>query len=352
MTGVRARGEDIRRFILEHVGKHPADIAKIAADHFGITRQAANKHLQKLTAKKALVESGKTRAKTYSVCPLSVWEHRYEIKEGLAEDVVWRNDILPTLGKLPDNVSNIWHYGFTEMFNNAIDHSAGQLIMVKISKTAASTDMVISDNGVGIFKKIQAALGLMDPRHAILELAKGKLTTDPTMHSGEGIFFSSRMFDSFDIASEGAIFSHAYGDKEDWIGEADKLKGTHVIMKLNNHTARTLKKVFDQFSSGDDYGFNKTIVPVKLAQYGNDQLISRSQAKRVVSRVELFKVVVFDFTGVPSVRQAFADEIFRVFANQHPEIELHAFKANSEVKRMIERVKSGAANDDGQTTQQ
>jgi len=38
-------------------------------------------------------------------------------------------------------------------------------------------------------------------------LAKGKLTTDPKRHSGEGIFFSSRMFDEFDILS-GGVFSH------------------------------------------------------------------------------------------------------------------------------------------------
>ena len=306
-----------------------------------ITRQAANKHLQKLTSEKALAESGKTRGKSYRICPISEWENTYETTDRLAEDVVWRTDVTPVLGQLPENVLNIWHYGFTEMLNNAIDHSGGSQITVRIKKTAVTTEIRISDNGVGIFRKIQSALGLLDPRHAILELAKGKLTTDPARHTGEGIFFSSRMFDSFDIISEGAYFSHEFGDKEDWIVEVGHLNGTHVFMKLNNHTARTTRKIFDQYSSGDNYGFNKTVVPVKLAQYGNDQLISRSQAKRVVARVELFKVVVFDFAGVATIGQAFADEIFRVFARQHSEIELHAIKANSAVKRMIERAKSG-----------
>jgi hypothetical protein len=77
------------------------------------------------------------------------------------------------------------------------------------------------------------------------------------------------------------------------------------------------------------------------AQYGNDKLISRSQARRVVARVDLFKVVVFNFTSVPTIGQAFADEIFRVFAQQHPEIEIYASHANSEIKRMIERAKAG-----------
>lgn len=342
MTRVSARGEDIRRFILEHVEKHPADISKLVAEHFKITRQAVNKHIQKLTSEKALVESGKTRNRSYALRQLPEWEELYDITTGLAEDIVWRTRIAPVLGNMPGNVLDIWHYGFTEMFNNALDHSGGTEIYAGIRKTAISTEMFLSDNGVGIFKKIQTELNLLDERHAILELAKGKLTTDPKHHTGEGIFFSSRMFDDFYILSGGVYFSHKFGDEEDWILEREKYEtGTTVWMKINNHTARTTKKIFDQYSSGDDYGFNKTVVPVRLAQYGNDKLISRSQAKRLLARVELFRIVMFDFTGVDSIGQAFADEIFRVFAQEHPEIELIPYKVNSAVKRMIDRAKSG-----------
>jgi hypothetical protein len=113
-------------------------------------------------------------------------------------------------------------------------------------------------------------------------------------------------------------------------------------MRLHNHTARTLRKIFDQYTSDDDFRFDKTVVPVELAQYGDDKLVSRSQAKRLLARVELFKSVYFDFENVATVGQAFADEIFRVFAQQHPDIEFVVIHANSEVKRMIERVKHGA----------
>jgi hypothetical protein len=120
--------------------------------------------------------------------------------------------------------------------------------------------------------------------------------------------------------------------------------GTTVFMELSNHTSRTSQKIFDQYAGPDeDYGFNKTIVPVNLAQYGNDKLISRSQAKRVVARLELFKTILFDFSGVPTIGQAFADEIFRVFANEHPGISLLPIHANSEVSRMIARVKHATA---------
>ncbi len=341
MTRIRARGEDIRRFILEQVEKSTADLSKTTADKFKITRQAVNKHLQRLVTEGALSRSGKTRASQYRLAPLSEWRKDYEIKPGLAEDVVWTRDTKGVLGTLPDNVINIWHYGFTEIFNNAIDHSAGSSISVQIKKTAMTAEMLISDNGLGIFKKIQAAMDLLDERHAVLELSKGKLTTDPKRHTGEGIFFTSRMFDSFNILSGGVFFSHVFGDTEDWILEsAGTSGGTWVWMKLNNHTSRTTTKVFDTYSSGD-FGFTKTVVPVKLAQYGEAKLISRSQAKRLLARVELFKTVIFDFAEVELIGQAFADEIFRVFALQHPEIDLVPIKSNSAVKRMIEKARQG-----------
>lgn len=342
MTRVRARGEDVRRFILSNVDKHATNIAKVTAEHFGITRQAVSKHLQRLTSEGALAETGQTRNRSYRLSPLVEWRKQYPIASGLAEDLVWRGDVRPVLGQVPDNVVDIWHYGFTEMFNNAIDHSDGTQIVIRIRKTAVTTEMLVSDDGIGIFKKIQTAMDLLDERHAILELSKGKLTTDPKNHTGEGIFFTSRMFDCFDILSGGVFFTHQIGDDADWLLETEKfLNGTSVWMELSNHTARTTTKIFDQYSSGDDYGFHKTVVPVKLAQYGEDKLISRSQAKRVLARVELFRIVMFDFNGVEAIGQAFADEIFRVFANQHPDIQLLVTKANSAVKRMIERAKAG-----------
>lgn len=341
MTRIRAKSEDIRKFILEHLEGHPHDVSKLTSEHFGITRQAVNKHIQRLCSEHAIVEAGKTRNRTYKLAALSKWDKRYELAPGaLAEDVVWRDDIGKVIGDMPDNVLAIWHYGFTEMFNNALDHSSGTSIHIEISGNAASTEMIVQDNGVGIFKKIQTALGLLDERHAILELAKGKLTTDPMRHTGEGIFFSSRMFDEFDILSGGVFFSHRFEDREDWILEQSRFNnGTLVWMKLNNHTSRTTSKIFDQYSSGDEFGFTKTVVPVKLARYGNENLISRSQAKRLLARVELFKKVLFDFKEVPSVGPAFADEIFRVFAKGHPDIELLAIHASSEVKRMIDRAR-------------
>lgn len=341
MTRLRKRSEAIRIFILENIEKTPRGISNLTAQHFSISRQAVNRHLQMLTAEGALIRTGRTRSQSYKLSPILESRQTYAISPELAEDVAWTQDVLPLVKNLPENVVDILHFCFTEMFNNAVDHSAGAYISLHISRTAANTQIALTDDGIGIFKKIQEAMKLVDERHAILELCKGKLTTDPAKHTGQGIFFTSRLLDSFDVLSGSVYFSHVLESEVDWILERPEFQsGTTIFMKLNNHTARTSKKIFDQYSSEEDYGFIKTVVPVKLAQYGNDTLISRSQAKRVLARVELFKTVVFNFEGVPIIGQAFADEIFRVFANAHPEISLVPLKANTAIRRVIEAARA------------
>jgi anti-sigma regulatory factor (Ser/Thr protein kinase)/biotin operon repressor len=341
VSKVREKGEQVRSFILANIEKHSGDIAALAADEFGITRQAVNKHLIRLREQGTIVKEGSARAPAYKMVPLMTRNFVYPLTPDLQEDVIWRSAIRETIAPLPDNVLNIWHHGFTEMFNNAIDHSGGTEIFVQVSKNAVSTEIIVSDKGVGIFKKIQAEFDLLDERYAIFELAKGKLTTDPKNHSGEGIFFTSRMFDSFEILSGGLYFGHERGKPENWLLERSKAEsGTSVFMQLNNHTSRTTKKIFDEYTEGDDYEFDKTIVPVNLAKYGMDELISRSQAKRLLARIELFKKVIFDFKDVEQIGQAFADQIFRVFANEHPEITLSPINMSVDVSNMVSRAKA------------
>jgi len=342
VTGVRARGEEVRRFIVDNVGVHPKDIGRVTATRFGISRQAVNLHLRRLVDEGVLAAEGTTSSRSYRLVPVESWSKEYSLDDGPTEDRVWVRDVAPSVAELPRNVQDIWHYAFTEMFNNALEHSEGRLVTVNLERTAVSTELTVRDDGVGIFRKIRAALGLDDERHAVLELAKGKFTTDPAHHTGEGIFFSSRMCDVFTIVSGEVVFSHEGAQVEDWIVQLDpSVAGTTVTMSLGNHTTRTTKKVFDRFTTADDdYGFTKTVVPVALARYGDDDLVSRSQARRLLARVDRFKVVVLDFEGVDAVGQAFADEVFRVFPGEHPEVELQEVNARSAVKRMIGRARS------------
>ena len=328
----------MRTFIVANVAKHPGDIVRRTAEKFDCSRQAVHRHIQRLLEEGALVESGKTRSRTYALAELLSWSQSFAVASCGDEADIWLRYLRDLLRPLASNVMDIWQYGFTEMFNNALDHAQASTITVDFTKTAAGSVVIIRDDGVGIFRKIQAALGLLDERHAVLELAKGKFTTDPKRHSGEGIFFSSRIFDRFSITSGSVNFSHQAKAPEDWILEAEESGGTTVRMELGNHTARSINKLFRQFTSDDDFGFTRTVVPVRLAQYGDDNLISRSQAKRLIVRFEKFRTVVLDFKGVNMIGQAFADEVFRVFALAHPEVELNPLNANKEVSQMIAHV--------------
>ncbi|WNV03991.1 hypothetical protein RP726_16385 [Candidatus Methylospira mobilis] len=139
------------------------------------------------------------------------------------------------------------------MINNAIDHSGSPTVAVYLRRDPINTYLKVSDNGEGIFLKIQKALGLWDARESILELAKGKLTTDPSRHTGEGIFFSSKAADQFDILSGNLNFAHE-ADGTDWImvGQGDE-PGTRVLMRLANDSERTLTSVFDAYAEPDDF---------------------------------------------------------------------------------------------------
>lgn len=341
ISNMRPQNTALRHYLLTGIAKYPEDIAARAARKFGISRQAVNRQLRTLTEEGLIEASGNTRQRRYELVLTTRKEFRLPLKD-LHEDVVWNKEISPLLPELPENVLKIWGYGFTEMLNNAIDHSGGTEVQIGVSKDYAQTRIMIVDDGIGIFRKIKDALHLEDERQAVLELAKGKLTTDARHHTGEGIFFTSRAMDSFVVVSSGVHFSHESGEPEDWVREiAVDLPGTGVILKLGNHSTRKLDAVFDEYAAADaDYGFTRTVVPVRLAKQPQEMLVSRSQARRLLNRFDRFKVVVLDFEGVDSIGQAFADEIFRVYVKAHPRIELQYEHADKAVLKMIKRAQA------------
>jgi len=149
------------------------------------------------------------------------------------------------------------------------------------------------------------------------------------------------MFDTFSIMSGKLFFAHLESDNDWLLEDQDELhQGTAIRMLIGTKSARTTKQVFDRFSVDGDYGFSRTHIPVLLARYGDENLISRSQAKRLLARFERFKEILLDFDNVDSVGQAFADEIFRVYASQHPNIHLNYVNASKQVEGMILRAKN------------
>lgn len=332
----------IQRRALELIAADGRKAGGRLAAEFGLSRQVASGHLRSLERQGLIEGAGSTRARTWRLIPQRTAERSWP-RAGLREDVVWQEVFAPALADLPENVRDIWRYGVTEMVNNAIDHSGSASVHVGVRRNALHTDGWVADDGEGIFLKIQRALGLYDPRESILELAKGKLTTDPARHSGEGIFFTSRVFDGFDIRSGRLHYLHG-SDEQDWLVErpADA-PGTLVMMRLRNDSPRRTQAVFDEYAAPEDYSFARTVVPVRLAQYEGEKLVSRSQAKRLCARFERFRQVVLDFEGVTEIGQAFADEVFRVFAQAHPGTALTANHMTTAVEQMVSRARAASS---------
>ena len=328
--------KDIRDFILRNVEVHPKDISLFTADKFNLTRQGVLRHIRSLIAEGHLTVSGRTKGRKYTLQPKTE-TFLIEINSDTSEDVIWRTMLLPLFDQVRKNVLDILQYGFTEMFNNVLDHSETQKSYISVDSYPNRIRLCVRDYGIGIFNKIQNDLGLDDIRHAILELSKGKLTTDPAKHTGEGIFFTSRMFDEYAILSSDLCFLHTEPD-DDWLIDIEKSQnGTAIFMTIDTSSKRTSMGVFNHFSIEDSYSFDRTHVPVSLSKYGEENLVSRSQAKRLLARFDRFKEVLLDFRDVDYVGQAFADEIFRVFKNDHPDVNIEFEGANDQVTRMIYR---------------
>jgi anti-sigma regulatory factor (Ser/Thr protein kinase) len=265
---------DIHQFILQNVATHPRDIATRTADHFGTTRVTANRYLTKLVDEGLLTASGIKKGRTYKLRQLVSQDFRFPVHRKLEEHVIYDETVGPLLRDLPENVRDICQYGFNEMMNNVIDHSESDWCTVSFVRNAVRVDIMIQDYGVGIFRKIQRECNLSDPRHALLELSKGKLTTDPERHSGEGIFFTSRMFTEFAISSGDLYYSRTLRDDDEWLIESsdnfEPMPGTGIRLQLDADTEYTVAEVFRRYESAEDEpprGFSRTHVPVRLARY-------------------------------------------------------------------------------------
>jgi len=325
------------------IAGHGATLAHSLAEQLGVSRATASRYVKKCVESGRLKSTGGTRP-VYELGPIREIFRSYSLP-GIDESIIWIKDFSPFFD-LADNIRTVVEHGFTEMVNNANDHSEGGEVAIWMVCDETKVSIMIKDDGVGIFGKITKALDLPDPRLSLLELAKGKFTTAPDAHSGEGIFFTSRMFDAFQILSDDLLFSHHADRKHDQLFDAElpaniQSPGTTVLMELAVNSPTTTESIFKQYSTvpnevGDNW-FDRTVVPMKMAKIGDENLVSRSQAKRLVSRFGGFKSVVLDYAGIGMIGQAFADQVYRVFANEHPGVALKTLNANEAVTQMVKQ---------------
>jgi hypothetical protein len=328
----------IQKFILQEVSKHPKDIVYLVITHFSVSRTTALRHLGYLIKAHKIIKTGTTKQTLYSLVSAENQLFQFTCNSEFDEFEVFKKYLSPSLKNfLNENAFSVMEYGATEVMNNAKDHSKGLSIRVTLKNENDSTTLIIEDDGIGVFKSLSQIYHFTDFRETILELSKGKLTSDRTNHSGEGIFFTSRAVDIFSITANG--FCYLRNNLEhDWtFFKTEPRVGTRIELIIDKNTKRVLTHVFLAYQEEDSLAFSKTDVLIDLAQLQGERLISRSQAQRVIRNLEKFTYVTLDFKKVQAIGQGFVDQIFRVYQNQRPEFQIHYINANPDVEFMIKR---------------
>ena len=321
---------------------------------FDVSRQYISKLISGLVEEKKLIKIGSTRSAFYTteeylqkhpeLTPTTYSKTLTNIN--LEEHTIF-NDIernFTSLSTFSENIKSIFEYAFSEMLNNAIEHSASKKIKISVRLDDCELSFVINDFGIGVYRNIMKKRKLNSEMEAIRDLLKGKVTTLPKLHSGEGIFFTSKVGDYFVLDSHGYQFIADNKIKDIFIKKVRGQKqGTKVTFRININDKHHLNDIFKKYTNvgGSGYGFDKTEIRVRLYTIGGVH-ISRSQARRVLSGLEKFKLIIMDYDRVPTIGQAFADEIYRVFKNKKPDIKIKNTNMNESVQFMIERSKNEA----------
>lgn len=315
--------------------RHGDDLVAHVMQRQGISRRRARKLLAALVEIRWLVAGGTIRRPSYRPGPMRQVVQHYALA-GLQEDQPWAHDFAPQLD-LRENVARLAQHAFTELLNNAIDHSGGTGVTVSVRQTGMHLQMLVSDDGCGVFDRIEQAWHIGDAQLAMLELGKGKLTTQPDRHCGHGLFFVARAADIFDLHANRQAFQRR-PDRSGWftLKPLDR-QGTSIFLAIALDTRRTLDEVL-RSQAEHGYGFEHTEVPLRLLTGPRIGLESRAQARRVAARLNQFRRARLDFSGIDHIGPAFADELFRVFARAHPEVELQPQAVAPRVAAMIAAV--------------
>jgi len=337
---------DIEGLILRHLKKNKkvkaADIVKAT----GFSRAYINRSFKDLVNQGKIILIGKANQAHYIEAKKDVVRKTKKgilsVRRILKNKNLSESDILDQIKKdcgifldLPKNIVSILNYAFTEMLNNAIEHSNSKKIVVMMEKDKFSVNFEVIDFGMGIFNNLMEKRGLKNELEAIQDLLKGKQTTRPKEHTGEGIFFTSKAADRLIVQSstKKLIIDNQLNDI--FIKDIKAIKGTKVRFEISKKSKQNLDVIFKKFA-GKTFEFSKTEVTVDLYQMDN-VFISRSQARRVLSGLDKFRTIIIDFKNVETIGQAFADEVFRIWQSHHPEINIGYKNANENALFMIKR---------------
>ena len=332
--------EKVKNYILRLIKNGRKDYVKATIDAFNISKSSVYNYVKQME-NDSLIE----KKNGGYVLRTSYYHYFFKNDGTLGEDRVYSQFISQHI-QFKKNVNSIWNYAFTEMMNNAIEHSEAENIYVSIFQNHLETQILIRDDGIGIFKNIQRFMKetkneAISLQECVSLLFAGKFTTAKQYHTGEGIFFTSHIMDEFIIYSDDNFFTRnnftsSQIEDESLHNFMNMSNGTVVRMTLNNNTKKILADVFNTFAPVDE-GFIKTNIPIAHMFSGGNP-VSRSEARRLLESISVFTDISLDFMGVDEIGQGFAHELFVLGKQKYPNINLRINNTCKTVEDMIKRV--------------
>ena len=128
------RSSPVRKYMINNLSNHQKDIIRMVVRKFGLSRQAALRHMYILITDGKVTATGKTKDRMYQLKPLVEKSYSFSITPELKEDQIFHENISPYLDNLPPEIREICEYGFSQILNNVISHSKGKIYQVYISR--------------------------------------------------------------------------------------------------------------------------------------------------------------------------------------------------------------------------
>jgi winged helix-turn-helix DNA-binding protein len=228
----RSQTESIREYILDCVASSPRSVARQVAQAYGISRQAANRHLDALVESGTIEQTGHTRSREYRLLCTSLLNREVRVTPVLDPERLWDDHIASVLAGDRVSVRDLCRGAFGELVRNVIEHARASWINVAFSTTARHVDIAIADDGRGIFSRVAERIGGASPRETALLWSRhaNALSVD---FPGSKLSLLGRNFEAFTVTSSGVVLSFDSASDE-WTVTDDPAvnTGTRVSLRM------------------------------------------------------------------------------------------------------------------------
>lgn len=183
-------------WITSAVHAHGERLSAHLAERLAIDRRSAQQLIASLVQAQWLVRSGSPRRPRYRAGTLRQVVQRCALAE-IDSEAFWDSAFAPYFQFTP-NVARFVRHAFAELLDNAVRHSGGSSVTVSLCQTATQVQLLVSDDGRGVFERsIEAA-------DALPELER---------RLGFGLASSAGAADAFELHANGCAFRRRGGGR-------------------------------------------------------------------------------------------------------------------------------------------